>query len=718
MGGVTLRFGQAKISLVYKRLSQTARKVPHQDGVCSRSCRLLAPAMEALLTVRTEFPRRVVEEPDLGIVLSDGCRLSARVWMPEDAGLHPVPAVLEYIPYRKRDGTLPRDEMMHAYVAGHGYACIRVDMRGNGDSEGLMSDEYTEQELSDACEVIAWLAGQPWCSGTVGMMGKSWGGFNCLQTAFLQPPALKAVISVCSTTDRFADDIHWKGGCLLGENFGWGAVMLSYSSRPPDPVLRPDWREMWLARLENEPWLAPRWAALQERSDYWKHGSICEDYGRMQVPVLIWGGWADNYMNTVAAIVENVPGSKGIVGPWVHQYPHTAVPGPKVGFLQEAVRWWDRWLKGIENGAEADPAYRAYMIHSEAPDASPAHRAGHWVAEAAWPSPRVARQVLTLGAGAAGANGYLGLDESGPLAGVIATPQHLGMHTGEFFPMGLNAEMPGDQQGDDALSLCFDGTVLAAPMDLLGAARLRLRVASDKPLGFVVARLCDVAPDGASVRIAHGMFNLCHRDSRETPAPMVPGEAVEVAFDIDQMAYRLAPGHKLRLALSNSYWPFVCPSPEAGTLTVTGGSLDLPVHQGSEAEWVPPEAETAKPWAHKVLRPARSARRIESDLITGTQALVVEDDLGDKENLTHGLITGETMSERWEIAPDDPTSAKAVHIWEQRLSRGDWAVRTKAHAEMTCTATHLKMKATLTAWEGDKVVFERQWDDAVLRRFV
>ena len=680
------------------------------------------------MTIRTEFPHAIVDEPDMGIVMSDGCRLSARVWMPKDAGVNPVPAVLEYIPYRKRDGTLPRDEMMHPYVAGHGYACVRVDMRGNGDSEGLMADEYTIQELADACEVIEWLAEQPWCSGTVGMMGKSWGGFNCLQTAFLQPPALKAVISVCATTDRFADDIHYRGGCLLGENFGWGAVMLSYSSRPPDPLLRNDWREMWLERLRAEPWLAPVWADLQERSEYWKHGSICEDYGRMQVPVLIWGGWADSYMNTVAAIVENVPGSKGIVGPWVHQYPHTAVPGPKVGFLQEAVRWWDRWLKGVANGAEGDPAYRAYMLHSEAPDASPKHRAGHWVAEGVWPSARVTRRVLGLQTAASRPGGFTppgppvgylsSKDEPGAILGRIATPQHLGMNAGEFFPMGLNAEMPGDQRGDDAVSLCFDGDVLDAPLELLGAARVRLRVASDKALGFVVARLCDVGPDGSSVRIAHGMFNLCHRESRETPKPMVPGEVIEVEFALDQMAYRASAGHRLRLAFSNSYWPFVWPSPEAGVLTLTGGSLDLPVHEGSGAEWEPPAAETAEPWKHREIRPGASARRIETDLLTGVHRLIVEDDLGDVENLTHGLVTGETMSELWEICADDPTSARAVHVWEQRLSRGTRAVRTRAEAEMTCSATELRMTAKLTAWEGDRLVFTRDWDESVDRRFV
>ncbi|MDP2080024.1 MAG: CocE/NonD family hydrolase [Pseudotabrizicola sp.] len=665
-----------------------------------------------------EVSRPLVEFENMGIVMPDGTRLSARVWMPEDASANPVPAVLEYIPYRKRDGTLPRDELMHPYVAGHGYASVRVDMRGNGDSEGLMTDEYTVQELQDACDVIAWLAAQPWCSGAVGMMGKSWGGFNCLQTAFLQPAALKAVISVCSTTDRFADDIHFKGGCLLGENFGWGAVMLSFSSRPADPALRPDWRADWLARLEAEPWLAPRWASHQARDDYWRHGSICEDFARVQVPVLSIGGWADNYMNTVDALVRNV-GAKGIVGPWVHQYPHTAVPGPAIGFLQEAVRWWDRWLKGVENGAETDPAMRAYMLHSAPPDASAPHRVGHWVAEAKWPSPNVEQRVLTLlpGRGGAALNEYLGQDETADFVRIVSTPQQLGLSAGEFFPMGLNAEMPGDQAADDALSLCFDGDVLEHPVSLLGSARLRLTVSSDQPLGFVVARLCDVGPDGGSVRIAHGMLNLCHRDSRETPQPMTPGRSEDVVFDLDQMAYRLAPGHRLRLALSNSYWPFVWPSPSQAVLMLSQGSLTLPVHEGGGV-WAPPEPESAPAWAHRVLRAGQSRRYVETDMITGTQALCVLEDGGDVENLTHGLCSGETLTERWEIHPDDPLSAKATHVWEQRLSRGEWRVRTEARAVMTSDASHLHMQATLTAWEGEEMIFCRDFNEKVPRRFV
>ena len=193
---------------------------------------------------------------------------------------NPVPAILEHLPYRKRDGTTARDALTHPYFAGHGYACVRVDMRGNGDSEGLMDDEYSEQELQDAVDVIAWLAAQPWCSGKVGMMGISWGGFNALQVAAKQPPALKAIITLCSTDDRYADDIHYKGGLLLNENMGWGATMLSYSSRPPDPALAGGnkWRDMWLDRLEHEPFLPAVWLKHQRRDAYWKRGSVCEDF--------------------------------------------------------------------------------------------------------------------------------------------------------------------------------------------------------------------------------------------------------------------------------------------------------------------------------------------------------------------------------------------------------------------------------------------------------
>jgi putative CocE/NonD family hydrolase len=664
----------------------------------------------------TDFPRRTTETPDMGIVLADGCRLSARVWMPEDAHARPVPAILEFLPYRKRDGTTFRDALTHPYFAGHGYACLRVDMRGNGDSDGLMEDEYSPQELADACEVIGWIAAQPWCSGRVGMMGISWGGFNSLQVAALEPPALKAIITLCSTVDRYADDIHWKGGCLLNENLGWGATMWSYSSRPPDPALRPDWREEWLKRLEAEPFLPAVWLRHQRRDAYWQHGSVCEDYLAIKAATLAVGGWGDSYKNAVPQLVQNLSAPvKGIVGPWVHKYPHFAVPEPRIGFLQEALRWWDRWLKDAPTGVEDDPAYRVYLMDGVRPASWYDHRPGRWIAEPAWPAPAIREAALPLGPGLHGAGqGTLG-EAGGALAVTLASPQDCGMEGGEFCAIWLGPEMPGDQRRDDALSAVFD----SAPMpqtDIVGAPRLRLRLSADRPCAQIAVRLNHLHPDGAATRITWGVLNLTHRASHAAPAPLVPGEDIEVEVALDHIAYRLPEGHRLRVAVSSSYWPMLWPVPEAATLTLTGGTLALPVRApaaGDEVHFAPSEAAPAE--RTRPIRPPAHVRRSETDQRTGVVSLIIEDDFGLAEHLDHGLITGSAARERWDIHPGDPLSARGWTHWTQELAREGWSVRTETYTEMWSDATHFYLKARLEAYEGGTLILARDVAESIPR---
>jgi len=635
--------------------------------------------------------RAVLDIDDLVIPLPCGTRLAGRLWRP-DGGR--VPAILEFIPYRKRDATLPRDESIHPWMAAQGYACLRVDLRGSGDSEGLLDDEYSPQELADAVAVIDWIAAQDWCTGAVGMMGKSWGGFNGLQTAALAPPALKAVVSVCATVDRFNDDIHFKGGCLMGANFAWGSLMLSYQSRPPDPALRPDWRQAWLARLEAMPHFAARWAGHQTRDDYWRHGSVCEDYGAIRAAVMIVGGWADGYMNAPAALVENLQGPvAAIVGPWVHQYPHQAVPGPRIDFLAEMRRWWDHWLKGIDTGADALPRYRVWMQESCPPDACAAEIPGRWLAEDR-PGPRLSGRTLTLGG-----DGMLG--GAGAVDRLLNTPQTLGARTGEYFPMGLQGEMPGDQRDDDARSVCFD---LACPdgLALLGSARLAATVVCEGARAHLVARLNDVAPDGASRRIAHGYLNLT--------GDLTPGQPLEVALVLDQMAHRLAPGHRLRLALSTTDWPFIWPQP-------TDAPLRLTVHAGDAPGWDFDPAPPVAPSRLQVLEPGADRRQVTHDLIGGRQALVIGHDGGRLRNPDHGWQSESVMDGWWEILPDDPLSAEAGIDWEQRFARDDWQVLTRVSATLTGTGTHLQFRATLTAHEGpqETEIFRRDFADDIPR---
>jgi putative CocE/NonD family hydrolase len=654
----------------------------------------------------TEFPRKIVEFPDMAIVMPDGCRLSARVWMPADAEQNPVPAILEHLPYRKRDGTIARDQLTHPYFAGHGYACLRVDMRGNGDSEGLMEDEYTEQELQDACDVIAWAAAQPWCNGNVGMMGISWGGFNGLQVAAKRPPALKAVITLCSTADRYADDIHYKGGCLLNENFGWASTMLSYSSRPPDPAIAGDnrWRDLWLTRLENEPFLAPLWLSHQHRDAYWKRGSVCEDFSAIQAAVLSIGGWHDGYRNTIANLVSNLKAPvKGIVGPWIHKYPHFARPEPAIGFLQEALRWWDRWLKGVDTGVEADPAYRAWLMDSVRPARWHPKRPGRWIAEAVWPSPSIKMRETELIA-----------PGSGPVP--VASPQDCGLAGGEYFPFTYGPELPADQRRDDALSACFDQPTLTEAIDIVGAPEVLVRVSCDRRQANIAVRLCDVHPDGASELISYGLLNLTHRNSHEFPEALAPGETVEARIVLDQCAYRVPAGHRLRIAVSSGYWPVIWPSPEPVRLELESARLSLPLRPlaaGDEASFEEPEA--AAPWAIETVREAASERTIAIDEKTGMVTVSIVNDFGAQRDLDHGLVNGSATRETWSIHPDDPLSARGEIAWTQTLSRDGWSVRTETSATMRCDAENFHLTGRIEAFEGEKRIFSRDFDQTIRR---
>ncbi len=668
------------------------------------------------MKIETVFPRRVVEHADMGITMPDGTRLSARVWMPDDAQADPVPVILEHLPYRKRDGTIVRDQFSHPWMAGQGYCCIRTDMRGSGESQGLMHDEYTAQELQDACDVIAWAAAQPWCNGAVGMQGISWGGFNALQVAALRPPALKAIITVCSTVDRYADDIHYKGGCLLAENFGWAVNMLSYASRPPDPALvGDDWQAQWLHRLENQPFNWGDWHGHQHRDAYWRHGSVCEDYDAIEAAVLSVGGWHDGYRNTVSHLVENLSAPvKGIVGPWNHKYPHYAGPAPAIGFLQESRRWWDKWLKGIETGVGQDPAYRTYLMDSIAPARRIDARAGRWIAEAEWPSPAIRNSTYFFAS-----NTLQSAPE--PCGLSVASPQHCGIMAGEFFPFAFADELPDEQSHDDALSLCFDGSAAEQPADIVGAPLIRMRVSADKPAALVAVRLLDLRPDGTSALITHGVMNLAHHASHAAPTALEPDAVYPVEFALDQIAYRLPAGHRLRVAISTAYWPTVWPSPDAASVTVHSGAIDIPLRSASQAsgdEWSFEQPVGAPHWQAEARRPSSYTRATHTDPETGIVTIRIDEDSGENRDLDHGLISGSWFKERFHIHPDDPLSARLTSEWEQTGGREGNMWRTRAKAEMTGDGDHFYVTASLRAYVNDTLVFERDYKDRAARRLV
>ena len=623
-----------------------------------------------------EFPRTVREIPHLEITLRDGTRIAARMWLPDDAERTPVPVILEYLPYRKGDGTAIDDPTRHRYFAGHGFASIRVDMRGSGDSDGLLDDEYSVAELNDAVELIGWLAAQPWCNGRVGMIGISWGGFNALQVAALAPPALGAVISICSTDDRYNDDVHYQGGAVLArEMLGWAMTMLGFNAKPPDPqVVGERWRELWQRRLDATPPFIDKWMEHPQRDAYWRHASICEDYSAIRCPVLMVGGWADGYTNTIIRVLNGlaVP-CRGIIGPWAHQYPYAGRPGPAIGFLQEAVRWWDHWLNGRERGVLDTPKLRVWMQQYTTP--RPASWPGGWYGSALDAGEFDARSLYLVG------------DALQTMPGPIVAkplpddPQH-GAAAGLWCPFGPG-DLAADQRPDDVVSMTFDTAPLPADLPLLGVPELIVDV-DGASTGQVVARLCEVAPDGASLLLSWGVQTL--------------DRSPQVRVRLNTLGHQVKAGHRLRLALAASYWPMVWPSAVAPPRVTTGtGRLVLPVWKTQTLPVAFEEPESAAAAPFEVLRKGSlttygdgTGRRADQGRIRHANGMEVESVFIDEMTWTGG-------------APS------ALFAREFELARGDWQTRIEVTGEMTSDRDGFDVRVGLIASMSDMRCAERTW---------
>ena len=670
---------------------------------------------------REDFPYRTTCE-DVSIPVRDGTRLYARIWRPVTD--EPVPALLEYLPYRLGDWTAPRDAQRHPWYAGNGYASVRVDVRGHGNSEGMPGDEYDATELADGVAVVEWLAEQPWCSGRVGMFGISWGGFNSLQIAALAPEPLKAIVTVCSTDDRYDNDVHYMGGSVLAVDMhAWAATMLAFVSRPPDPKFVGDrWRGMWLERLEQVDPFIHTWLDHQARDGYWRHGSVCEDYSAIKAAVLAVGGWADPYRDTVFRLAEHLEAPmRGLVGPWSHQYPDRGLPpGPAIGFLQETLRWWDHWLKdehpSSDTGVMAEPKLRTWMNESVPPATLYAERPGRWIGEDSWPSASIDITPYRL-------NDDLTATLDGPVQ--VVSPQHTGVDAGRFFPFGNDTDLPPDQREEDGRSVCFDSAPFGDRVEILGNARLRLRVTCPTARAQIVARLCDVAPDGSSTLVTRGVLNLLSRHGRERTVEWVPGETEDVSFDLVAIAHAFPPGHRIRLALSSAYWPWIWPHPSDRGFTVDpdASALLLPVRDsGGDAARAPitfEEPEQAPPLGvvyadPESLGPERIVRR---DVATDEWLLEVDPRYGGSRSYPDGLEFSEDALESYAIRGADPLSARALSEWKVGLSRPElgWNVTVTTRSEIRADAGHFLTDNQVTAREDGKVVFERRWERRIPR---
>ena len=674
------------------------------------------------MTIIKDFPHEIIEEENVWIPVTDGLNLAARIWRPKGSGASPVPAVLEYIPYRKRFGTTERDEITHKYLAGHGYACIRLDIRGSGESEGVLTDEYLQSEFDDGIAALEWIAGQDWCDGNIGMMGISWGGFNALQIAAMRPPQLKAVVTVSSSDDRYADDIHHMGGTLLGDNLSWSSVMFSFNTMPPDPAVVGDrWRDMWKERLEGSGLWLTTWLQHQRRDSYWRHGSICENYEAVDIPVFAVSGWADGYTNTVFRLMENLSGPrKGLLGPWGHTYPHIGRPGPAIDFLYELRRWWDRWLKGEENGVESEPMIRAWMQDSAPPYPEYDHRPGRWVAEDSWPSPRIETQTYWLGRGMNLEDTEPGQEEE---ALNVQSPVTLGLYAGKWCSYANGPDLAGDQRLEDGGSLIFQTERIEEPLEIMGSPEVELDIASDKPVALVAVRLSDIRPDQQATRISYGLLNLTHRDSRAHPETLEPGRRYTVRVPMNHIAQTIPAGHRVRLSISSVYWPLAWTPPEDARLTLwtRASRLNLPVRPPRASDEDLPDfgdPVTAPPPETTTLAAPEHTWRVSHDLASQVSSLEVTDDRGRMRFDDIDLTVTARAREVYSAKGDDFASARGETEWHRSLSRGSWSVSSRTRTVLRADGDNFHIDAELDAYEGDVRQFSRSWSQTIPRDLV
>jgi putative CocE/NonD family hydrolase len=650
------------------------------------------------------------------IPLQDGTKLASKIWMPQAAVQTPVPAILEYIPYRKRDFKAVRDDQIHGYFAEHGYAGVRVDLRGSGDSQGILRDEYLRQELDDGLEVLRWLAAQPWCTGDIGMIGISWGGFNGLQLAALQPPELKAVITVASSDDRYADDVHYMGGSLLTDNLSWASTMFAYNSCPPDPRLAGEkWKQMWLERLEGSGLWLKKWLEHQRRDDYWKHASVCEDYSAVKCPVFAVSGWADGYTNTVFRLMEQlkVP-RKGLIGPWGHKYPHMGGPGPVIDFLNECVRWWDKWLKGIDSGVQDDPMIRAWMKDTVSPISD--RRPGRWVGEKEWPASDISEKRLNL------LYGELGPEDGEQSLAVLSiqSPLSVGLFAGKWCSYSETTDLPSDQREEDGGSLIFDTLPLEKDLEILGSPRLEVELSSNKPVATIAARISDVAPNGRATRVTYGVLNLTHRNSHEKPEELEEGRKYRITLEMNDVAQKFPAGNQLRLSVSSSYWPLAWPSPEPARLKIflENSRLVLPEREPKPSDEL----------LRDLGRPGEGRKLSTTLLVPSHREWEVKHNLATNEVLLH--VTNNDPTYRlddinWTVQKDvtekyfyknNNYDTLRGEVTSKRLFRRDeWEVYTLTRTILTSSRTHFRIRATLDAYEEDTRIFSKTWDETIPR---
>lgn len=662
-------------------------------------------------------PEYGIEIRESRIPMPDGVHLAVDLYIPTGGKSDErFPVVLEYTPYRKtesRAGNYSR----YSYFVQRGYVLARVDIRGTGNSQGrAIPYEYSDIELNDGEVVIDWLSRQDWSSGKVGMFGISWGGFNSIQMAVRQPPALKAFIALMATEDLYQEDVHYIDGIIHTDSWMMSHDLYNAMPGAPEFILDDDWARN---RFDVEPSV---YAYMRQQRDgpFWDRASARDKYDRIKIPGLHIGGWFDGYRNSLPRMLANVQAPvKAIIGPWDHYYPHNAWPAPPMEWRQEAVRWFDHWLKGKDTGIMDEPRFAVYVRDAFPPGPGVNTIPGHWRWEKGWPLERSQTRTLY-----AQSDHGLETTPSDSARHLLPYKASVGLEGGG--PVMWWGNIPPDQQPMDDHSLVYETEPLEAPLEILGFPLAQLMVSADATRANWVVRLSDVAPDGRVSQVSGAGFNGTHRKSARNPSDLVPGEEFPLEIELQFTSWVFPKDHRIRLAVSNGQWPMLWPTLYAMTSgLVLGGAegarIQLPVippgkHSGPN--FMPP-AESPSLEGYVTLDAGNVSgygeiEAVQTDPQTGETFGVATNSGGQR--YPWGV---ETFTERIEHRTSDRnpahTSVKGTYALTQELA--DRRLRFEQHVLFSSDLENFRLKVTRRLKVDGELFREKHWDELIPRDF-
>jgi putative CocE/NonD family hydrolase len=659
-----------------------------------------------------------LERRAVRIPMPDGTRLFACLTLPRGAaGGERFPVLLTSEPYavdRCSDHVRP----LYRGLAQAGYAVAYVHVRGTGLSGGTFpSREYSEEELDDEVHLIDWLSRQPWSTGRIGMFGESWSGFNALQVAMRNPPALKAIIAAVATEDLYHEDAHYQDGIMVFNDWdGFADLQLISVPEPADPFSQGTLTQ----RFDQPPW-SLLYLKHQRDGDFWRRGiRLDQPTAHLTVPTLMIGGWYDGYRQAVLRGLEHAEAPfRAVVGPWEHERNQ---PAPLADQTAIAVRWWDQWLKASPPTAPDLPQLIAYMRRPYLPRVGIGAIPGEWRVVPKWSERQASEHHYYFAAGHALIDAPAS-PTSEQLRYVATSGNEVGIWWGDPMP---------DQRAADAYSLIYETRPVDRELSILGSPEVHLSVSTTASRANWMVRLEDVAPDGTVTQITGKALNGTHRNSSVEPEPLKPGEVYALSIPLLFTSWIFEPGHKIRVAVSNAQFPMYWPTSEPMTTRIelggsAGSSLTLPLlppaPPGSaemaaqlvgsrnlsvlEAAAVPPEKVQDLNW----IGPAHIERDVPSGVTT------VRYGYGYHGEFQVSSTPGDTMFLEYQARDDDPAHARATaRVITERRWHGH-RVRWQGQTQITSDATQFHYLHRRELLEDGKVIREKVWTQDVPRDF-